>query len=309
MEFFKAAPNIDFLGIRKWAAIFSVVICLVSLLSFFYYGLNLGLDFTGGTQIELEFDKPADINAIREKIHNVGFEGAEVQSFGNSRSVVLTLALDKKTDTDQAKEKLVNTVLNAIPDAKVIRADFIGAKVSSELAYKGVLAVIIAMIVTMLYIAFRFEYRLAVSAAVSLIHDPLLILGIFSFFQIPFDLTALAAVLTILGYSLNDSIIVFDRVRENFRKMRKGTPISIVNSSINQTLSRTIMTSGLTLIVVFVLFLLGGPSIHAFALALMIGIVIGTYSSIYVAGSLAVSLGLNRSDLLPAVKKDYDAVV
>jgi preprotein translocase subunit SecF len=320
MEFFKAEPKIDFLGIRKWAALFSLVICLASVISLFYYGLNLGLDFTGGTQIELEFSQPADLNDVRQKLHTAGFGDVSVQSFGGSKSVMVILAADKKAakketseqSEDQQRveqEKLVRSVLNALQDAKLSQVGFIGAKVSGELTYKGILAVLIAVVATMIYIAFRFEYRLAVSAAVSLIHDPLLILGIFSFFQIQFDLTSLAAVLTILGYSLNDSIVVFDRVRENFRKIRKGTPTEIVNGAINQTLSRTIMTSGLTLIVVVVLFLLGGPSIHAFSLALMIGILVGTYSSIYVAGSLAVALGLNRSDLLPAVKKDYDAVV
>ena len=316
MEFFKAEPKIDFLGIRKWAALFSIVICLLSIVSLVYYGLNLGLDFTGGTQIELEFNQPANLNAIRQNLQTAGFESAAVQSFGGSRSVIVTLAADKGQETQtnelgkkREQEKMIKSVLKAVPDAKFSRAEFIGAKVSSELTYKGILAVIIAVIATMIYIAFRFEYRLAISAAVSLIHDPILILGVFSFFHIQFDLTSLAAVLTILGYSLNDSIVVFDRVRENFRKIRRGTPVSIVNGAINQTLSRTIMTSGLTSVVVVVLFLLGGPSIHAFSLALLIGILIGTYSSIYVAGSLAVTLGLNRSDLLPAVKKDYDAVV
>ena len=307
MEFFKPNINIDFLGVRKWAALFSVVIFICSIISFVYYGLDLGLDFTGGTQIELSFKHPVDLQDIRDNLKTSGFGSTEVQSFGDSKSVVITLAPKKDVkDQKQIQKSLVNTILKMFPDAKANRVDFMGAKVSSELAYKGILAVIVAVLSTMIYIAFRFEYRLAISAAVSLIHDPVLILGVFSFFHVQFDLTTLAAVLTILGYSLHDSIVVFDRVRENFKKIRKGTPIQIVNAAVNQTLSRTIISSVLTFLVVAVLFFLGGPTIHAFSMALMIGIAIGTYSSIYVAGSLAVALGLNRSDLLPSSKKDND---
>jgi len=311
MEFFKPNTNIDFLGLRKWAALFSCIVFIASLISFFYHGLNLGLDFTGGTQIELSFQKPADLDKIRTELDKAGFPHAEVQSFGSSRSVIVTMAPKKSAkgeivDQRKIQEQIKDSVLKAIPEATFSRADYIGAKVSSELTYKGILAVVVGVLATMIYIAFRFEYRLAVSAAISLIHDPVLILGVFSFFHIEFDLTSLAAVLTILGYSLHDSIVVFDRVRENFRGVRRGTPIHIVNAAINQTLSRTVISSTLTFVVVAVLFALGGPTIHSFAMALMVGIAIGTYSSIYVAGSLAVALGLNRSDLLPAVKKDYD---
>ncbi|MBU0455223.1 MAG: protein translocase subunit SecF [Pseudomonadota bacterium] len=314
MEFFKPNTQIDFLGLRGKAAIFSLIVFVASLISFFYHGLNLGLDFTGGTQMELAFNKPADLQQIRDELTKAGYSRAEVQSFGSSRSVIVTLAPKKTTKNAKSSEEeqkvvqetLVQNVQKALPDAKLNRAEFIGAKVSGELVYKGILAVVVALLATMIYIAFRFEYRLAVSAAISLIHDPVLILGVFSFFHIEFDLTSLAAVLTILGYSLHDSIVVFDRVRENFRKMRRGTPVHIVNAAVNQTLSRTVISSVLTFVVVAVLFLLGGPSIHAFAMALMVGIAIGTYSSIYVAGSLAVVLGLNRSDLLPSAKENYD---
>jgi preprotein translocase subunit SecF len=326
MEFFKARPNIDFLGIRKWTAIFSVLICLASIISFFYYGLNLGLDFIGGTQIELSYENPVDVNSVRQSLKDSGFKKFEVQSFGDSRSLVVTLSNDQpvsalnKQETpgstsnlekkqQQAHDQLVEKLSGVIPEATINRVDYIGAKVSNELAYRGVLAVVVALFVTMLYIAFRFEYRLAISAAISLIHDPLLIMGVFSFFHITFDLTTLAGVLTILGYSLHDSIVVFDRVRENFRQMRKGTPVQVVNDAVNQTLSRTVLSSGLTLSVVVVLFLLGGPTIHAFSLALIIGIVVGTYSSIYVAGSLAVALGLRRSDLLKVARVRDEAVV
>ena len=313
MEFFKSGTNIDFLGLRKWAAIFSIIVIVISLASLIRHGLDFGLDFTGGTQIQLRFKQPVNLNTIRAELNSKGFKSAQVQSYGDSHNVLVTLAVkQKKTeavneDEKKEQEKLTKAVLKALPGAEVNSVDYIGAKVSSELAYKGVLAVVVALLVTMIYIAFRFEFRLAISSVAALIHDPILILGIFSFFHISFDLTALAAILTVIGYSLNDTIVVFDRIRENFRKMRRSSTREIVNTSINETLSRTIMTSGLTFIVVAALVFLGGPSIHAFALALLIGIFIGTYSSIYVAGSLAVTLGLSKVDLLPVTKRSHDS--
>ena len=202
---------------------------------------------------------------------------------------------------------LGDQIAAALPGAKVDQINYIGPQVGRTLITNGILAVIVSLLATMAYIALRFEYRFAVSAAVALIHDPVLIFGIFSFFHIEFDLISLAAVLTILGYSINDTIVVYDRVRENFRKVRRGTVIEVMNLSINQTLSRTVMTSGLTLLVVIVLYFFGGPTLQGFSLALIIGIIIGTYSSIYVAGSLAVSMGLNRKHLLPAAKVEVDA--
>ena len=204
------------------------------------------------------------------------------------------------------QQTLVDKVTKALPDAKVQRVNAIGSQVSSKLATNGALAMVLSLFCTIIYIAIRFEYRFAVGAAVALIHDPILILGVFSFFHMEFDLTALAAVLTVIGYSLNDTIVIFDRIRENFRKMRKGSPEEIVNVSINQTLSRTVITSGLTLLVVLALLFLGGQMIHGFAVALTIGIIVGTYSSIYVAGAIAVALGLNRADLLPKPKTEVD---
>jgi len=311
MEFFKPNTNIDFLGLRKWAAIISFIVFTASLVSFFVHGLNLGLDFTGGSQIQLSFKNPVDLGQIRGKLEHAGFDKMQVQSFGDSRTIIVSVAADQTKASEgqnekRIQEKLKAGVLKALPNARFDNLNYIGAKVSGELANKGLLAVVVAMLATMIYIAFRFEWRLAVSAAVSLVHDPVLILGVFSFFHIQFDLTTLAAVLTIIGYSLHDSIVVFDRVRENFRKMRRGSSVDIVNAAINQTLSRTVISSGLTLSVVVVLFFLGGPTIHAFSLALIIGIMIGTYSSIYVAGSLAVALGLSRKDLLVTVKKEVD---
>lgn len=311
MEFFKSNTNINFLGLQKFAAAFSTIVFVASLVSLIIYGLNFGLDFTGGTQIQLSFKQPVNLTQIRKELKTAGFSDEQVQSYGSSKDVLISLGLDKKLIKEgktlkQMQDFLESAVMRAIPGGHVNSVQSIGAKVSSELAYKGILAVVVALLVTMIYIAFRFEWHLAIGAAVSLVHDPILILGIFSFFHIQFDLVALAAVLTVIGYSLNDTIVIFDRVRENFRKMRRGLPHEIVNAAINQTLSRTIMSAGLVLLVVVVLFFLGGPVVHAFALALIIGIIIGTYSSIYVAGSLAVALGLKRSDLLTAVKKEYE---
>lgn len=302
MEFFKTNTRINFMGQRKLAAIFSAILFLLSIGSFIIYGLNLGLDFTGGTQIEMNFQQPPDLNQVREQLNNEGFKEAVVQSYGTSRDVLIRLSPHQQ----YSQQQLQDAVLKAVPGATITQIEFIGPKVGKALVTNGILAVVVSLLATMFYIALRFEFRFAVSAAVALIHDPVLILGVFSFFHITFDLIALAAVLTIIGYSLNDTIVVYDRVRENFRKMRKGTPLEIVNTSINQTLSRTIMTSGLTLLVVVVLFILGGETLRPFSLALIIGIVVGTYSSIYIAGSLAVALGIDRTRLLPAPKTEVD---
>lgn len=302
MEFFRKQTQIDFMGYRKWTAILSLVLCVGSLISLFVNGLNWGLDFTGGTQIEVAYQSPADLSAIRTNLTKVGFPEAIVQSYGSAESVLISVAPRK--DLQQAK--ISQTIIQALPGASLRRVEFVGPQVGQELATKGALAVLLALMGTMIYIALRFEYRFAVSSAVALIHDPILILGIFSFFHLEFNLVALAAVLAVIGYSLNDTIVIFDRIRENFRKVRKGTAVEVVNLSINQTLSRTIMTSVATLVVVLALYFLGGAMIHNFALALIIGIVVGTYSSIYVAGALAVTMGLNRQDFLPTAKKTLD---
>jgi preprotein translocase subunit SecF len=302
MEFFKTKTTIDFMKQRKWAAIFSLILFLFSIGSFLIRGLNLGLDFTGGTQLQVTYEQPADFQQIRTELSNAGFGDAVVQAYGTSRDVTIKL----KTRPQISQQVLTKQVLDALQGAKLQQLEFIGPEIGKTLVTSGILAVLVSLLATMGYIALRFEYRFAVSAAVALIHDPVLILGIFSFFQIEFNLIALAAVLTMLGYSLNDTIVIYDRMRENFRKMRKGTPIEIMNASVNQTLSRTIMTSGLTLLVVTVLFIFGGEMLHGFSMALIIGIIIGTYSSIYVAGSLAIMMGLNKQHLMPQEKKAVD---
>lgn len=298
MEFFNPDSKIDFMGLRKWSGAFSIILFVVSLFFIMTQGISLGLDFTGGTQIEVAYQNTANLSDIRDTLSKVGFsEGqSKVISYGSSKDVLISIA--PQVGLDQSA--LVDKVMKELPDATKLRVEFIGPQVGKELATKGALAIIVSMLATMIYIAMRFEYRFAVSSVVALIHDPLLILGIFAFFHIEFDLKALAALLAVIGYSLNDTIVVFDRVRENFRKYRKETTLEIMNISINQTLSRTVMTSALTLFVVIALFVYGGESIHGFALALMIGIIIGTYSSIYVAGTFAVMLGLDRKDFIPS---------
>lgn len=302
MELFNPDSQIDFMGARKWTAVFSIIVSLIAIISLSINGLKWGLDFTGGTQIEVAYQTTPHLENIRKALSKAGFPEAQVISYGAVKDVLISIAPHENLKQSQAVDK----VMAVLPDAQKLQAEVVGPQIGQELAIKGALAVVVAMLATMAYIAFRFEYRLATSAAVALIHDPVLILGIFSLFHIEFDLKALAALLAVIGYSLNDTIVVFDRVRENFRKIRRSSPLEIMNLSINQTLSRTVMTSALTLIVVLSLFFYGGEAIHTFSLALMIGIIIGTYSSIYVAGALAITLGLTRNDLIPTPKAELD---
>ncbi|MDP1574492.1 MAG: protein translocase subunit SecF [Coxiellaceae bacterium] len=302
MEFFKANPKIPFMKQRWIAAIISAVIFVASVISLSVNGLNLGLDFTGGTQAEVAFTQPVVVTQLREQLVNAGFTQAVVQAYAKKQiaenMVSVRVGLYKSFTQEQLKQKLTD----AMPGSKINSLEYIGPQVGKQLLTNGILAVVLVFIGTMIYIALRFEYRFAISAALALVHDPILILGVFSFFHIEFDMIVLTALLTVLGYSLNDTIVVYDRVRENFRKIRKGTPLEIMDLSINQTLSRTIMTSGLTLFVVVALFLYGGQSVHYFSFAMMLGIIVGTYSSIYVAGSLAVMFGLTRANLIPSQK-------
>jgi len=301
MEFFKANTRIQFMRQRKGAAIFSAVVFIASIIALITQGLTLGLDFTGGSQVSVTFVKPPNLEQVRSELAVAGYKQAIVQSYGRNE-ISIRLAPQKGL----TQEKLQQQLSAALPEGTIGSSEFIGPQVSKNLLTNGILAVLVALLSTMAYIAFRFEYRFALAAAVALIHDPVLILGIFSFFHLEFDMIVLTALLTVIGYSLNDTIVVYDRVRENFRKVRKGIPLEIMDLSINQTLSRTIMTSGLTLVVVLSLLFFGGQMIHGFALAMVIGIVIGTYSSIYVAGSLAVALGLDRKHLITQTKRIED---
>jgi preprotein translocase subunit SecF len=297
--------NIDFMGKRRIAAIASGVVLLICLMSIVFRGFNFGLDFTGGTVIEVGYEEPTEIAEVNAALAAGGFQGATVQYFGSRQDILIRLAPE---EGEEASAKLSDQVFRALSSAadgriELRRVEFVGPQVGEELREQGGLAVLFALIGILVYVALRFEWRFAVGAVAALIHDVLFTVGLFSIFYIPFDLTVLAAVLAVIGYSLNDTIVIFDRIRENFRKMRKGTVMEICNRSINQTLSRTIITSGTTLLVLLALYLLGGEAINAFALALIIGIVIGTYSTIYIATAIAVWLGVSKSDLMPVEKE------
>jgi preprotein translocase subunit SecF len=300
MEFFKSNTQIGFMRQRKLAAVFSVLLMLASLVALAVNGLNLGLDFTGGTQIEVNFPKPVKVDDVRESLEKAGFPQAIVQTY-TLKDLSIRIGQQKMSQKEM-REKITQ----ALPNGKIGQLQFIGPQVGKQLMTSGILAIIVSLLGTMIYIALRFDYRFAISGAIALLHDPILILGIFALWHLEFNLIVLAAVLTVIGYSLNDTVVVYDRVRENFKKLRKKSTPEVMDISINQTLSRTIMTSGLTLLVVIALFLYGGEAVHNFSLALIIGIVIGTYSSIYVAGSLAISLGLSREALVPQAKKVDD---
>lgn len=285
------------MGISKWTAMFSILVTMTSLFFLFTKGLNFGLDFTGGTQLELRYSEPVNFEEVINQLDKAGFSGAKVTQYGSAKDILVKIPNRAGENEQRLGEDVLGTLKANDPSVQLQRVEFVGSEVGENLAEQGGLAVLAALFATLLYIALRFEYRFGISATVALLHDPILILGIFSFFQIEFDLATLAGILAVIGYSLNDTIVVFDRVRENFRKVRKGTPYEIMNASINQTLSRTIMTSATTLLVVMALYIFGGESLHGFSLALIIGILIGTYSSIFVAGALALRLGVSRLDL------------
>lgn len=309
MELFHRVTKIDFMGMRKFVALLSVVVTICAGVSLFTKGLNFGLDFTGGTQLELRYESPVDASDIRELLTQARYERVKVTHYGSTRDILVRLGHQEQV-SEEALSKNVLDVLQATPGTTVElrRIEFVGSEVGQQLAEQGSLAVIVALIATMIYIAFRFEYRFAISAAVALMHDPIVILGIFSYFQLEFDLATLAGILAVMGYSINDTIVVYDRVRENFRKYRKGEPADIMNDAINQTLSRTLMTSFMTLLVVVALLLVGGESLRGFSTALCIGIVVGTYSSIYIAGALALTMGLTKQDLAEAKRVTGEVV-
>jgi preprotein translocase subunit SecF len=300
MEFFKKETHIDFMGIRRYTGLVTAFLWIVALGVLFINGLNLGLDFTGGTEVEARFLKAVNPSEIRENLEHEGFRGVRVQQYGSTQDLLIRIG-----SVEQEKEtgvRVKQILLKAYPDVEIRGIEFVGSEVGAQLVEQGGIAVLVSILATMIYIALRFEYRLAVSAAVGLTHDAVLILGVFSLFGFEFDLATLASILAVLGYSLNDTIVVFDRVRENFRKVRKGSPVEVMNLSINQTLSRTIMTSFMTLLVVLALLFFGGQNLFGFSMAFFVGILIGTFSSIYVSGALALWMGLTRADLLPKPK-------
>ncbi|WP_455365824.1 protein translocase subunit SecF [Kaarinaea lacus] len=304
MQLFKKAPHFDFMGKRSIAISVSAILLIVSLASLFTRGLNFGLDFSGGTLIELGYSQSVDLADVRGTLESGGFPDAIVQHFGTSQDVLVRLAPVSGENDSDLSTRVVKTLQNASTDTiDLRRVEFVGPQVGEELTEDGGLAVLYALICIFIYVFFRFEWRFAVGSVLALFHDVLITLGVFSLLQLDFDLTVLAACLAVIGYSLNDTIVVFDRIRENFRKIRKGSPIEIANASLNQTLSRTLMTSITTLLVLIALFIVGGEIIHSFATALIIGVVVGTYSSIYIASSAAIMLGVSKADLMPVQKE------
>lgn len=295
-DWFRHIPVIDFMAISKKAFYFSLAILLSTLIVLPMKGINLGLDFTGGGQITLETPEHITASELRSSLDQLNIIQAQVQTYGQSHTFMI-----KIPKMSESIESVGDRIVKSIPGSQLIQTEFIGPQVGSQMLSNSIMAVLVSLAVMMVYVAIRFEYRFALSAIISLTHDPILILGVFSLLQIEFNLIALAAVLTILGYSINDTIVVYDRVRESFQGS-KDSAYNVINDAINQTLSRTILTSCLTLSVVLTLFFLGGDYLRGFSLSLAIGIIIGTYSSIYIAGSLAVYLGLKREDLIPPQK-------
>ncbi len=291
--------HIDFLGKRRFAAIFSGLLLIAAIVSLATQGLKLGIDFTGGTLVEIGYTKAVDLKRIRSTLEGAGLGDATVQHFGSAQEVLIRLKPQEgKSNAQLSSEVAVaaNGVMSEQGDLR--RVEFVGPQVGDELTEDGGLALLYSMFGILIYVAWRFEYKFALGSVAALAHDVLITLGVFSILQLEFDLTVLAAVLAVIGYSLNDTIVVYDRIRENFRLLRKGSAEDVMNTSLNQTLSRTMMTSLTTLLVLIALALLGGEIIHNFAIALTIGVVIGTYSSIFVASPLVLALGVSKEDLM-----------
>ena len=291
--------NFDFMKLRNAAMMISAVLLIISIASIATRGLSLGLDFTGGTLLEVSYQQPADIQNIRSKLEVSGFSDATVQNFGSETEVLIRMA-EAYRDTLGAEVLEALRTGDASNEVELRRSEFVGGQVGEELRDQGGLALLMALFVVMLYVAFRFQFKFSVGAVFALFHDVVIILGLFSLFQWDFDLTVFAALLAVIGYSLNDTIVVADRIRENFRIVRKGDAIEVINISLNQTLGRTIMTSLTTALVLLALMFLGGELIHNFALGLFIGVIVGTYSSIYVAANILIMMNISREDLIPA---------
>ncbi|MFM8453580.1 MAG: protein translocase subunit SecF [Gammaproteobacteria bacterium] len=303
MELFKKETKIDFMGMRHFSAGFSIVLSLLLIIAVWGKGLNLGLDFSGGVEVEARLSIDNSLELLKKHFEKQNLEKVKLKYYGSVKDILVRSA-NSSLESDAALMKKITEAIKVYdPKAEILKTDIVGAEVGEDLTQKGVFAVFFAILATMIYIAIRFQYKLALSAALSLSHDAIIILGIFAIFQIEFDLSVLAAILAILGYSLNDTIVVFDRIRENFKKIRSQDTSLIINQSINQTLSRTIMTSFLTFLVSLSLLMFGGESLKGFSLVLCLGIIIGTYSSIYIASALALYLRLNRVDMLPKPKE------
>ena len=296
--------NFDFMGKRKIAVIFSALLLGVSLVSLFTQKLNFGIDFTGGTLVEAGYQETVELDQVRNVLSATEFSDAVVQYFGSARDILIRVAQVQGRNSADISNEIIKVLEQSGQSVEIRRVEFVGPQVGEDLQEDGGLAMIYALIMIFIYIAFRFQRMFSVGAIAALVHDVTITIGFFSVLQLDFDLTVLAALLAVIGYSLNDTIVVFDRIRENFRRMRKVAPVEVVNASLNQTLSRTLMTSLTTLLVLTALFFLGGEIIRPFSAALIVGVIIGTYSSIYVASPVTLALGISKQDLMPVEKEE-----
>ena len=306
MEFFKIKKDIPFM---RHALVFNVISFVTFALAVFFLftrGLHLSVEFTGGTLMEVSYSQPADLNKVRSTVAGLGFAETQVQNFGTARDVMIRLPAQKGVSSAQQSEKVMAALKADAPDVQLRRTEFVGPQVGDELMADGLKALAFVVVGIMVYLAIRFEWKFAVSAIIANLHDVIIILGFFAFFQWEFSLAVLAAVLAVLGYSVNESVVIFDRIRENFRRFRKMTTVEIIDNAITSTISRTIITHGSTQIMVLSMLLFGGETLHYFAMALTIGICFGIYSSVFVAAAIAMWLGVKREDLVKPVKKDGD---
>jgi preprotein translocase subunit SecF len=296
----------NFMGMRKVTSIVSALLIIFSISTLSYQGLNLGVDFTGGTLVEVGYPEAVNLDKLRQSFSDSEFNDVAIQYFGSAKEILIRIPPQQGLNSADVSSKLLDLLSSNNFSAEMRRVEFVGPQVGEELREDGGLAMLYALLCIMVYIAFRFQMRFSVGAVSALIHDVIITLGFFSITRFSFDLTILAALLAVIGYSLNDTIVVFDRVRENFRKIRDKTPIDVFNISLNQTLSRTLMTSFTTLLVLIALFLLGGEIIHGFSVALIFGVLIGTYSSIYIASPVTLMLGIKKEDLMSVKKEGVD---
>ncbi|MHA7834456.1 MAG: protein translocase subunit SecF [Algiphilus sp.] len=304
MQLFATNPNIDFMRVRRPAGMVSILLLIASIVLLATRGLNPGIDFKGGVLVELGYEQPVELSSVREALSEAQLGSASVQYFGTQTDVLVRMAPDETADAATISDRILAALRTVGQDPEMRRVEFVGAAVGDELAIDGALAALFALIGILIYVAFRFEWKFAVGAIAATSHDAIIVLGWFSLLGLEFDLTVLAAVLATIGYSLNDTIVVYDRVRERFLDLRRSEPVDVINSAVNQTLARTIVTSGTTLFVLLALFFLGGTVVHNFSTALIVGILVGTYSSIFVASGLLPMLGVKHEDLLPPQDDD-----
>lgn len=305
MEFFKRKTHIHFMPNARLISSISVVLVLASFASLAVRGLNFGIDFTGGVLLEVGYPRAAELQSVREQLNSGGFPDAQVQNFGTAKDVLIRLLPRENAEASgQVGQQILDVLRKTDPEVQLRRVEFVGPQVGKDLTEQGTLSVLFALGLILLYVMFRFQWKFAVGAVLATFHDAVVTVGVFSLFQLPFDLSVLAAVLAVIGYSLNDTIVVFDRIRDNFRTIRRGTPLEVMDLAINETLSRTINTSGVTMLVVIALLLFGGETLWGFAMALTVGILFGTYSSIYVASAIALFLKVTPADLMPPKKTE-----